>query len=87
MDFQPIKKIVNFWSGSIQVKRQGQSYQEYKEGQNALPLGVCSAFVPTYPSAKVNFALLRQFSTSVSSIVIPVVFRDLISNNLGVHPG
>jgi hypothetical protein len=36
--FQPIEKIVNFWSGPIQVKRQSQSYQEYKEGQTALPL-------------------------------------------------
>jgi hypothetical protein len=31
--------------------------------------------------------LLRQFSISVSLIVIPVVFLDLISKNLGDHLG
>jgi hypothetical protein len=33
--------------------------------------------VPTQPSAEVNFALLRQFSISVSSILTPVVFGVL----------
>jgi hypothetical protein len=37
--------------------------------------------VPAHPSAEVNFALLRQFSVSLSLIIIPVVFDGLISNN------
>jgi hypothetical protein len=75
-EFQPIKKIVNFSSGPIQVKRQGQPCQDYKDGQTALPLCVCCAHVPTQPSAEVNFALRKQVSVSVSSVVTPVVFSS-----------
>jgi hypothetical protein len=42
------------------VKRQGQSHQEYKEGQAALSLCACCAHVPAHPSAEVNFALSKQ---------------------------
>jgi hypothetical protein len=47
----------------------------------------CCAHVPVHPSAEVKLALLRQFSIPVSSIVTLVVFRGLISNNLGAGPG
>jgi hypothetical protein len=42
----------------------------------------CCAHVPVHPSAEVNFALLRQFSVSVSAIVTSVVCGDLISNKV-----
>jgi hypothetical protein len=41
--------------------------------------------VPVHPSAEVNFALPRQFSVPVSSLVTPVVFGHLISNSIGAE--